>query len=214
MADERHEAVGEQIGEISERISAPPHLRAAVARERLQHGPGGRRRAPRRALLALAACVAAGALAAATLLGGSPAAPTLAQAAALALSPATQPAPGVDPRDGRYVARAVGAVRFPNYAYDAPWRAAGARSDTIAGRRAATVIYARGGERVGYTIVDGAPLRVPASVALVRFGGVDARVVRRGDTVAVVWRRGGHTCIVASRTAGLGRLLRFAAWRA
>jgi len=217
MRDQRHDPhddVGASIRELAGQVSAPPQLRAAVARERLRRGPGARRSVSRRPLLAVAACTAAAVAVGVALLGGPGArAPSAAQASALALRPATLPAPAVDTANARFVARSVGAVRFPNYGYEASWPAVGARSDALSGRRATTVVYGRGAARVGYTIVDGRPLSVPASAPRASFRQVDARVIRRDGALAVVWQRGGHTCIVASRDAGLAQLLRFAAWR-
>ncbi len=216
MRDERpeaHEDIGASIRELSGQVSAPPQLRAAVARERLRRGPGARRHVTRAPLLAVAACLAIAIAVSFALLGGSPEAPSAAQASALALRPATLSAPAVDTRNARFVARSVGTVRFPNYGYEASWPAVGARSDALSGRRATTVLYGKGAARVGYTIVDGRPLGVPASAPRARFERIDARVIRRDGALAVVWQQGGHTCIVASRDAGLAQLLRFAAWQ-
>ncbi|HEY5142529.1 MAG TPA: hypothetical protein VII98_03420 [Solirubrobacteraceae bacterium] len=218
MPDERleaHEDIGARIRELSGQVSAPPQLRAAVARERLAGAPGARRRrTARRPLLAAAAGLAAVVAVTVALLGGSGAeAPSAAQAAALALRPATQPPPPVDARNARFVARSVGTVRFPNYGYEASWPAVGSRSDVLAGHGATTVVYGRGPARVGYTVVDGSPLRTPVSAPRASFRQIHARVIRRDGGLAVVWQQGGHTCIVASRDAGLAQLLRFAAWR-
>jgi hypothetical protein len=212
-----HEETGALIRETSATVGAPPELRAAVASERLQQAPEQRRRSVRRPALALAVCAAAAVAVSLALLGGGSgtgASPSLAQASALALAPANQAAPAPDPRNPRFVARSVGTVRFPNYAYDAPWRVVGARSDRLAGRRATTVVYGKEGARVGYTIVDGPPLALPTSALPISYRHVDGHLVHRGDALAVVWERGGHTCIVASRDAGLRQLLRFTAWRA
>ncbi len=218
MSDDRHdthEEIGASIRDLTAQISAPPQLRAAVARERLQHGPGARRRGtPRRPLLAIGAGLAAAVAVTVALIGTSgPGAPSAAQASALALRPATQPAPAIDPHNIRFVARSVGTVRFPNYGYEASWPAVGSRSDTLSGRRAATVIYGKGTARVGYTVVDGHPLRVPPTAPPATYKRINGRVIRRGGSLAVIWEQGGHTCIVASRDTGLAQLLRFAAWR-
>ncbi len=217
MPDERHdthEELGANIRDLSAQITAPPQLRAAVARERLQHGRGARRTAVRRPLLAVAAGMAAVVAITVALLGGSGAeAPSAAQASAFALRPAILAPPSIDARNARFVARSVGTVRFPNYGYEGSWPAVGSRTDALSGRGAETVIYGRGPARVGYTIVEGAPLRVPASAPRASFRQVRARVLHRDGGTAVVWTQGGHTCIVASRDAGVAQLLRFAAWR-
>src|SRR5579872_7515156 len=52
------------------------------------------------------------------------------------------------------------------------WRAVGARTDTVGGRVVTTVLYAdRRGRRIGYSIVAGSALAIPAG---------NAMVVRRG----------------------------------
>jgi hypothetical protein len=76
-----------------------------------------------------------------------------------------------------------------------------------------TVVYARGAQRVGYTIVDGAPLSVPSGARRVTYEGLDVAVLRRGDARYITWERGGRTCVLATRGTGLSRLLDFAAGR-
>lgn len=107
----------------------------------------------------------------------------------------------------------MGGVRFPNYAYDSSWRAVGSRADDLGGRAARTVTYARGGVRVGYAIVDGAPLGFPAGSRRVDAGGTPVWVVRREGVLQVVWERGGHTCVLASRAATLPQMLGFVSSR-
>jgi hypothetical protein len=100
-------------------------------------------------------------------------------------------------------------VRFPDWEARWGWRAVGARTDRLDGRRAVTVIYRKGGSGVHYTIVDGAPLPWPRGARRVTAGRVRAAVLRDGDAALVVWNRRGHSCILASRTADTSRLLRF-----
>ena len=92
---------------------------------------------------------------------GSPEAPSVADAAGVALSAPTRPAPAVDRSDPRFVRASLAGVRFPNYAYDSRWGTVGGRIDTLAHRPSQTVVYGLGSVRVGYTIVDGQPLTAP-----------------------------------------------------
>jgi hypothetical protein len=123
-----------------------------------------------------------------------------------------QPAPQKDPRNERFLRAAVGGVRFPNYRYSTPFATAGARRDELGGRRATTVVYRTGVKSFGYTIVDGKPLAVPAGARRVVKDGLRLAVLRRGGAIVVTWRQGGHTCVLASRTATVRGLTAWAAW--
>ncbi len=98
---------------------------------------------------------------------------------------------------------------FPGYAAEHGWRPVGTRTDTVAGRRAVTVTYARDARRVGYTIVDGAPLAIPADARRVRYEGVDVAVLDDGQALSVAWTRSGRTCVLSARGTRLERLLDF-----
>ena len=65
---------------------------------------------------------------------------------------------------------------------------------------------------VGYTIVDGKPLAEPGGARIVERDGLRLAVLRKGDVDVVTWRRGGHTCVLASKGAGVEQLIRFATW--
>lgn len=208
---ERGAALGGRIRELTGAIEAPVSLRRRVDEQR---APRPRRR--RLALPAgLAGATAAVAVAFALLVGGGAAAPTVDDAAALALSRPTQPAPAIDAGNTHLVNAKVDRIQFPNYSYTwAKWKAVGRRTDTISGRAATTVTYRGPLGDVGYTIVDGKPLEQPGSAKRVTRGGVRLAVVRRGDATVVTWERDGHTCVLAGRS-GPGmeeRLVSFAAW--
>jgi len=81
----------------------------------------------------------------------------------------------------------------------------------VAGRAAVTVVYGRGAKRVGYTIVDGHPLRIPEGAKRVTYDGLHVWVLRRGDARYITWQRDGRTCVLATRETNLKRLLEFAA---
>jgi hypothetical protein len=208
---ERAEALGGRIRELTGAIEAPPSLRRRVEERR---APRPRRR--RIALpVGIAGAVAAAAVAVALVVGGGAAGPTVGDAAALALSRPTQPAPAIDTGDIHLVDASVDGIRFPNYEYQwSKWRTVGRRTDTISGRDATTVTYRGPLGDVGYTIVDGKPLDEPGSAKWVTRDGLRLAVVRQGDATVVTWRRAGHTCVLAGRS-GPGmeeRLVSFAAW--
>lgn len=215
---EHHDATSDRIGAAiraaADRVSAPDELRERLAEDR-HRGPSPARRRSRPAVLvavgsALAAVVVALAI---VLAPGSSATPSVADAAAVALSPSTASAPRVDSDDPRFVAASVAGIRFPNYAYDSSWRTVGARLDSLRRRPSQTVTYARGPVRVGYTIVDGTPLDVPAGAWREAADGTPVWVSRLDGALVVSWERDGHTCVLASRTATQAQMLSFVAWR-
>lgn len=213
---ERHvpdsEAIGAAIRAAAAQVDVPPELRARIARDRQEAGARRRRRAP--VLVAAAAGLVALAVALGVVLAPTAEGPpSVAEAARVALAPPTAPPPSVDPRDPRYVAAAVAGIRFPNYAYASGWRAAGGRADTLGRRASRTVTYALGGDRVGYTIVDGPPLTGPPGARVASASGTPVRVARIDGALVVAWERAGHTCVLATRTASLPQMLRFVAWR-
>jgi hypothetical protein len=214
---ERHvpgsDAIGAAVRAAAAQVAAPPELRARIARDRHEAGLRRGRRTP--LLVAAAAGLVALAVAVFVVLGPAapPGPPSVAEAARAALAAPTTPAPAVDPRDARFVTAAVAGIRFPNYAYDSPWRAVGGRADALGPRASRTVTYALGPSRVGYTIVDGPALATPPGVRAASASGTPVRVARFDGALVVAWERAGHTCVLASRTASLAQMLRFVAWR-
>jgi hypothetical protein len=203
------ERIGAAIRAAAAGVEAPQGLRAEVARA------AGERRPSRRRWIAvpvlgvlLAAVITAVALVALDSGGG----PTIADAAGLALKNPTAPPPAGDRRDKRFLRAEVDGVRFPNYRYSTPFHTAGARSDELHGRRALTVVYGLGDKRVGYTIVSGKPLPVPSGARRVTRDGLRLAAFRRHGALVVAWREGGHTCVLASKSVNLDRLLTWAAW--
>lgn len=208
-----------------ESIEAPPALRSAVQQLADEASAGRRPAAVHRSrwdalrrlrpgesprlrwagVGALAAMATAAVVLAAVLLSGSTqraGTPTVLQTSRVALAAATLPAPGEDPRRPSRLALAVDGVSFPYWGGRTGWETAGARVDSLAGRRVTTVFYAgaHGGARIGYAIVAGPALPVPAGGRTVWRGGVRFTVLSAiaGATV-VTWREGGHTCVLAAR---------------
>jgi anti-sigma factor RsiW len=143
------------------------------------------------------------------LLGGGSGAPTVPQAARLALAAATLPAPRADVSNpGSLTLRAAG-IAFPDWGTSGRWAASGARTATVDGRRITTVYYAdAAGRRVGYAIASGSPLP-GARGETVRVYGVTFTLQRQGSARLITWVREGHTCVVAGH-ASYETLLRLA----
>jgi hypothetical protein len=190
--------------------SAPASLIAAVGargtRRRRAPMAGVTRLRTTRGTLGAAAGFAAGLLAAVILVisagrGTDQRGPTIALAAKLALSPATEPAPkSTSPTllDVTY-----GGITLPNYAPRFGAVATGQRADRLGGRAALTVFYRlRDGARLSYTIYSGRPVPLPRTTSDIVFRGVQLHVVSAPSHIAVVTLvRHGHTCVLAARSS-------------
>jgi hypothetical protein len=166
------------------------------------------------ALAAVVAIVVAVVVSSGSSTGGG-AAPTVLQASGAGVQPATRPAPAESAHDGRVLAASAVGLSFPYWeARPLRWRATGARVDTVGGRTVTTVFYGdRAGRRIGYSIVSGAALPVPAGSGAVQRGGLTFHVLRSGHTTVVTWREAGHTCILTARGVAPETLERLAAWQ-
>jgi hypothetical protein len=165
--------------------------------------------------LALAA-VAGAVLWTTATLGGGPVALTVAQAATIALRPATtvvaEPAgddhvalPGVQAED----------MSFPYWEDAFGWHATGARADRMDGRLLTTVFYRRGAARIAYTIVAGNALPPVAAARTTVLGGTMLAGSWSRGRPLVTWLRRGHTCVLSgSRGVSLAALTQLAGWRA
>lgn len=209
------EAQAERGRELVHAAMAQAHAPLAL-RERLE-ADRARRRPARRRRLALGGsfgAVAATAVLAIVLAGGgSPGAPTVAQAAELAGLAPTAAAPAVDPAHPGLLKRSVGGVTYPSWQDRFPWRASGVRQDRLHGRQTVTVYYDDPSHvRIGYTIVAGSPLAEPSGSGL-RQGSEHYVVLRRGARTVVTWRRGGHTCVLSGPVSvPRARLVALASW--
>jgi len=222
-ADEqrRIDAVTDAIRSLD--VAAPEGLRTRVAAMAAEAGssPAPARRRPPLALAGgLLTAVAAVAVALLLVVGGGSdddrgAPASVRQVAAVALRPATEPAPAARP--GGTLDASVAPVSFPDWQARPPgpagraWRATGARADSVGGRDVTTVFYdAPGGQRVGYAIAAGDRLPV-AGGRYVRRDGVDTWVYDVDGAPAVMWYRGGRTCVVAGRGVDVDTLVTLAA---
>jgi hypothetical protein len=188
---------------------APAALRARVD-ELTRAGERSRRRPAirwRRALLLPGATALAIVVAAIVIVSGSGgSAPTVPQAAHLALAAATLPAPAVNPTDDTELKLTAAGIPFPNYGPSEQWSVSGARTDRLDGRTVTTVFYSdRDGHQVGYAIAGGAPLS-GARGTKVRIYGTTFTLARQGSAQLITWVRSGHTCVIAGRSVSYSTL--------
>jgi hypothetical protein len=188
---------------------APPELRRAILERNADARAARRRRwqLPMPALALAMSGVAAAACVALVLVlasGSSPAAPTVARVALVALERPTAASPATLVAAGTQIPFPDGAAR------GGP--SVGVRRDSVAGRRVTTEFYrSYDSGTLGYAIVAGVPLDWGHGGVTHRLGGEPYTViVERGATV-VTWVADGHTCILASRTAPASALLGLAA---
>ena len=169
--------------------------------------------AGRLAVAGAAALAAVGAVLAVALPGGEGgSALTPNAAAALALSPATLPAPRESASNRSELTASVGGVAFPYWKERFGWRGSGARGDRLGGRAVTTVFYSNpSGQRVGYAIVAG-PAPASGGGTVVERWGVSYRLSARDGANVIVWRRGGHLCVMAGRGVSPRTLLALASW--
>ena len=139
--------------------------------------------------------------------------PSLAQAAALSSLPATAPAPAPQADEPMLLQLSVDGVPFPTFSQAFGWQATGAREDSLAERRTATVFYEQGGRQIAYTIVSGGALAFPRDVTHVTREDTDLHVAQLGGRLVVTWQRNGRTCILTGPGVDRDMLLELAAWR-
>jgi hypothetical protein len=188
-----------ELAETIASVRAPTSLRTRVENTRRRHAPPVR---PRRATLAGAlASLAAAAGVALALTHESPPQPTVAETAILSTRPAREPSPRPSTAEPNRLDRKAEGIWYPNW-NPAGWRAAGARTDELGGRRATTVFYAKGEKRIGYTILSGNSLAPPADARASVRKGIQLRYLRRGDRSIVMWERNGRSCILSGAHVG------------
>jgi len=186
---------------------APAALRERIVADRARAGHAPRRR---RAALGggLAAALAVIALALVLILpGGTPGAPSVSQAASVALRGQSRPAPApAHQAPGKLLSRDVDEVYFPNWA-GIHWKATGERVDRLDGRLLDTIYYRGHGHRIAYTIVGGPALAQPRGATLTVKNDTQLRSLGLGSRIVVTWRRDGHTCILSGAPASARALL-------
>ena len=209
---EQQRAIG--LTQATSQIVAPAAVHGAVRGQIAARSPRARRRSIRPAWRPrVFAPLAAGALAAVilvvVLLSAGSRSLTVARTVQLALATPTRGAPNVDPTADDLLSLRVDSIAFPAYESRSDWRAIGARTDQVDRRRVQTVFYDIAGQRVGYSIVPGAALGVPAGDPHV-INGVLYTTSVAGSAESVTWRRDGHTCVIAGRRVSPRTLLRLA----
>jgi hypothetical protein len=193
---------------------APARLRAEVERRRVSGRSSARSLKRVRITRALSAATAAGLALILAFSGIFSASLSVADAAALAQKPPTQPAPRGVPAKPQLLRAAVGGVPFPNYAAKFGWKPVGAREDAPSGRHATTVYYENGARRIAYTIVSGDALGHPSDARSTTRAGVEYRSFRYHGRAVVTWERGGHTCVLSGgKSVSPAQLVALADWR-
>jgi hypothetical protein len=187
---------------------APPRLRARIEAQR-RYATRPRRRPVYGGAFAAAAAVVALALVL-LLPGGTPGAPSVSQAAALAPLGPTIGAPAVASTQTK-LNKDVEDVYFPNWARRG-WVASGQRSDRLSGRRAVTVYYDHAGTRLAYTILTAPALKWPGAHTRWVYG-TKLQSFRLDGRVVVTWRRAGHTCVLSGSGVSAQALAQLAAWK-
>jgi hypothetical protein len=191
---------------------APEHLRARIEAQRRAAARRPRRRVAYGGALAVTAAAAAALIL--LLPAGTPGAPSVSQAASLALRGPVLPAPQPTRTNATAtLARDVEEVYFPNWTQGFGWRAVGQRIDRVGGRLAVTVYYKRRGKQIAYTIVGAPALRRPGA-SVHRFGGIALQSLTLDKRLVVTWRRAGHTCVLSGTGVSRSELGRLAAWNA
>jgi hypothetical protein len=115
----------------------------------------------------------------------------------------------VDARPAAALARTVDGMGFPAWR-DSGFHAIGGGTFVISGRPAATVAYARGEERIGYTIVSGTRHINYADSTLTQYGRVAGRQRELNwldSELVVTFKRAGRT-VVMTGTPATSRLRR------
>jgi anti-sigma factor RsiW len=194
----------DRLREAAAATEAPFELRRRVD-ALIAHPPRARRRW--RPFAALASAGAALAVALALVLGGG--APSVGDVLDAA---GNSPAATVTLTGGPLLEVQVEGTRFPDYEEKFGWRAVGQHEDDVDGRLVRTVDYRKGDDQVSYSIVAGDALDEPDGSDLEAEG---TRIRRVGDSSAVTWRRGGHTCVmVGSPGVSTATLAELAGWKA
>ncbi len=202
----REEQVVNLLHTAARRERAPESLRAEVTAMRERAGTRKRGRPTfRRPVLGAVGfgmpAIAAAIVALVVALGGA-GAPSLAQAAAVAVRgpSSSAPAPAVEPGAPAYLTARVGRLHFPNWASQSGWRTVGVRHDKIGNRTVTTVYYSKMGKRIAYSIVS-----APVLGGLHTAGEPYTTIWHRGR-VTVAWQEHNHTCVLSASGVSAARL--------
>jgi anti-sigma factor RsiW len=205
----REQRVVEMLHQARTHDRAPASLRARIAAQRPKCAVAARRRIGYAGGLVTALAVAALAIVLA-LPGGAPGAPSLSEAAAIAIRGPAMAAPPIDADQPGKLQTLFQGIYFPDWT-KFHWRASGQRFDRIHGRAAITVYYDWKGHRIAYTIVGAPTLKTPnAEVRTLK--GVDLRTLKIGGRTVVTWTESNHTCVLSATGVPAEKLQGLAAW--
>jgi hypothetical protein len=211
LFEREHRVVG-MVRETWSATRAPAGLQARIEGER-----GRRRKLSLRPAYGVALAGALALVVFAVVLvspAGTPGAPSVSQAAALALRGPAARAPAPDPHlPSVKLTRDVEEVYFPNWSSTFGWRAVGQRIDHVNGRLAVTVYYQWRARRIAYTIVAAPALAQPPALVS-RLDGTELRTLTLNGRLVITWRRAGHTCVLSGVGVPAGELRALAAWSA
>jgi hypothetical protein len=194
-----------------------PASRGGRKRGRASLRSSSSRRLPSRLVAGVAFAAAAVVVVLVLVLTGgasAPNPPTVLQASGAGLRTATGAAPAENPANSHLLAASAAGIAYPYWGGGLGWRAVGTRTDTVGGRTITTVFYANSrARRIGYSIVSGAALAIPAAGTSVQRHGVSFHVLSHANPTIVTWREAGHTCILTARGVGAGTLMHLATWQ-
>lgn len=110
---------------------------------------------------------------------------------------------------GRPLAAAFG-VPFPDLARRLGWLPIARRQDVVDGREVRTLIYARAGRRLAWSVIDGARVSAPPGSRSVAARGPAASQFESGGRVAVLTTRGRHSIVVSAASVPPRAIIRAA----
>jgi hypothetical protein len=105
-------------------------------------------------------------------------------------------------------------IQFPDWGRSFGYGAIGLRHDHLGDRLATTVFYARGDERLAYTIMSGSPVPAGASLHQSVWNGVRIGSFLTDGRVVVTWVQNGHTCVLSGTNTPAELLAQLASYKA
>jgi hypothetical protein len=219
---EQPEHVAELLRAVDVRAPERLHYRVREMTTQQRHhrrrdqGPIAARCKPALVAMAVTAAAVGGAIALLSSAATRQQSPSVGEASALTLRAATMAAPSESAAHAAQLNVAVDGVAFPYWQERFGWRASGARTDTVGGRKVTTVFYSNpAGSRIGYAIVGGtpAPSTTTSGGTVSWRDGVAYRLSHTHHGVPVVtWQRDGRLCVLSGHGVPSATLLRLASW--
>ena len=135
----------------------------------------------------------------------------IAQAAAAHAKPVERPAP--QERSPTLLDFQRFGVTFPAWRTTFRWDAVGERADRSEGRDIATVLFRKGEDAVGYSVISGDRFDPPKGARSVEHEGSMVWVSTQGARTIVMFNRQGRTCVVSAVGVPEATLVELAAWK-